>query len=224
VVQAQDSWKAGKKLTLDYGMRFTCDVPPYHRSKAPVQSFPAKDAEGTRMAQNPLTGELFPAAYIGVFVPNSRDPYVGAVTAGAGSFYNPRLQAQPVQYHGNVDSYLTAPGRLAASSFSRVIEPKASRLWAIPPIMWMFDNRQACSGDGYTVVMTGNAILPKSQRTFSRFFDTSVFARPAKGERGRALRCHGQADQRPLRRVHQYTQPAHSATRTACELLMERLP
>ncbi|HET8546639.1 MAG TPA: hypothetical protein VFL57_01470, partial [Bryobacteraceae bacterium] len=39
-------------------------------------------------------------------------------------------------------------------------------------------------GDGNTVVKTGSAVLSKSQRTFNRFFDTSVFARPAKFERG----------------------------------------
>ncbi len=39
-------------------------------------------------------------------------------------------------------------------------------------------------GDGVTVVMTGKAMLPKSQRTFDRYFDTSVFRRPARGERG----------------------------------------
>ena len=39
-------------------------------------------------------------------------------------------------------------------------------------------------GDGNTVVMTGAAILPKDQRTFSRYFNTGVFARPARGELG----------------------------------------
>ncbi|MCS7314727.1 MAG: carboxypeptidase regulatory-like domain-containing protein [Bryobacterales bacterium] len=427
----QDSWKVNRKLTLDYGVRFTYDIPPYQkknvaanfdaalydRSKAPVLFFPARDARNNRVAVNPFTGELFPAAYIGLFVPGSGDPYVGtvvagtagyprgfvhsngvlaaprfgfafdpfgdgktAIRAGAGIFYNarprsgqmgdmsfnPPLQAQPVQYYGHVDTFLSAAGLLAPSSFNRVIEarakvlslyqmsfgiqrdigfntvldvayagnmgrhlgqtrginnvpygarflpentdpttrtplpdnffrpyygyaglpylefagtssyhslqtqakrsfsrglqfgvawtwskamnygdsydsgvasynswrywnygpggydrthtltanwvwdlPKASRLWASPLAKWILDNWQMsgiCAfvsgsprgvslsladgadltggGDGNTVVMTGKAILPKSQRTFSRFFDTGVFARPARGERG----------------------------------------
>ncbi len=39
-------------------------------------------------------------------------------------------------------------------------------------------------GDGAQVIVTGNAVLPKSQRTFNRYFDTSVFALPAVGTIG----------------------------------------
>ncbi len=41
-------------------------------------------------------------------------------------------------------------------------------------------------GDGARVVVTGNAICPKSEQTFDRFFDTSVFVRPARGDYGNA--------------------------------------
>ena len=43
-------------------------------------------------------------------------------------------------------------------------------------------------GDGARVNVTGKAILPKSEQTFDRFFNTSVFARPAKGDFGNAPR------------------------------------
>jgi hypothetical protein len=39
-------------------------------------------------------------------------------------------------------------------------------------------------GDRTSVVKTGSAVLPKSGRTFSRYFDTSVFERPALGSAG----------------------------------------
>jgi hypothetical protein len=41
-------------------------------------------------------------------------------------------------------------------------------------------------GDGAKVIVTGNAVLPKSQRTFGRFFNPNVFALPAVGTIGTA--------------------------------------
>jgi hypothetical protein len=41
-------------------------------------------------------------------------------------------------------------------------------------------------GDGTRVLVTGKAQLPPSERTFYRFFDTSVFGRPAAGTAGNA--------------------------------------
>ncbi len=41
-------------------------------------------------------------------------------------------------------------------------------------------------GDGSRIVVTGRAQLPRGQRRFSRFFDTSVFGRPARGDFGNA--------------------------------------
>ncbi len=189
----QDNWKVGRKFTLDYGMRFTYDLPPYqkenvggnfdsaayNRAKAPVLFAPAKDARGTRRAVNPITGELFPEAYIGLFVPGSGDPYVGAIRAGSagyprgfvngngllfaprfgfaydpfgdgktairagfGIFYNarprsgqmgdmsfnPPVQSFPVQYYGNVNTFLTGVGLLAPSNFTRVMDPHSKVL------------------------------------------------------------------------------------------------
>lgn len=34
-------------------------------------------------------------------------------------------------------------------------------------------------GDGYRCIINGNAVIPKSQRTFDRYFNTSVFAMPS---------------------------------------------
>jgi hypothetical protein len=41
-------------------------------------------------------------------------------------------------------------------------------------------------GDGARIIVTGNAVLPKSERTFDTFFNTGVFARPARGDFGNA--------------------------------------
>ena len=44
----------------------------------------------------------------------------------------------------------------------------------------------AGGGDGVRVVVLSNPVLPKSQRTFTRFFNTGAFGRPAKGTFGNA--------------------------------------
>jgi hypothetical protein len=41
-------------------------------------------------------------------------------------------------------------------------------------------------GDGARVVITGNPILMRQLRSFDRWFNTDVFARPAKGDPGNA--------------------------------------
>lgn len=96
----QDNWKATKKLTIDYGMRFTYDIPQYahqnnianfypnlySRAQAPVLYAPALNANGQRVAQDPLTGQLYPVAYIGLFVPNTGNIANGAVKAGTSGY------------------------------------------------------------------------------------------------------------------------------------------
>ncbi len=192
---AQDTWKVGKKLTLDYGIRFTYDIPTvlkdnaggnfvlslYDRSKAPVLYAPALDSKGVRSALNPLTGALLPAAYIGRFVPNSGDPNVGSIRAGTSGYpdgfmrsnhvvvaprfgfaydpfgdgrtairvgagvytnarprsgqtgdmaFNPPIQLVPMQYYGNVGTFLNASGTLAPSNANKVMQMDAKLISA----------------------------------------------------------------------------------------------
>ena len=90
---AQDNWRVTRKLTLDYGVRFSLYTPyaqengvaagflsdQYNFSKAPVMYRPTRNAAGQRVAMNPLNGELAPAVFIGAFVPNSGDTANGMV-------------------------------------------------------------------------------------------------------------------------------------------------
>jgi hypothetical protein len=92
---AQDSWKIGRRLTLEYGMRWSWydqwkqrdgqaaafSLERYQRSGAPALFQPAIGPTGKRQAQNPITGEFFPAVLIGAFVPNSGNPVNGMVVA-----------------------------------------------------------------------------------------------------------------------------------------------
>ena len=93
---AQDSWKVSKRFTVDYGVRWTWagEMHPnnpgqqsvfmrnlYTPGQAPPLYTPIT-VNGTRFAQNPLTGATLPQAYIGLFVPGVGNPAPGGVTYG----------------------------------------------------------------------------------------------------------------------------------------------
>jgi hypothetical protein len=91
---AQDSWKATRRLTLEYGLRFTWFTPwyaidgqaaalslrLYDPSQAPALIRPALN-NGVRVGQNPITGELVAASLIGSYAPQSGDTANGMVVA-----------------------------------------------------------------------------------------------------------------------------------------------
>jgi hypothetical protein len=92
---AQDSWKATRKLTLNYGLRANL-VPPIYERNDLFTNFddsaydPAKRVylyqptlvNNVRLARNPLTGATAPAVLIGAIVPGVGDPANGIVHAG----------------------------------------------------------------------------------------------------------------------------------------------
>lgn len=106
----QDTWKVTRRLTLDYGVRFTwynqmypakdgqqsvLALSRYQVSKAPVLYRPAMN-NGVRSALNPITGQYLPAAYIGLYVPNSGDPVNGGVVSGDNSYPRGFVHQEPM--------------------------------------------------------------------------------------------------------------------------------
>jgi hypothetical protein len=80
---AQDTWKVSRKLTLDYGVRFSWSTPfypdaigsafnlsKYDPSKAPRLFQPAI-VNGVRVAYDSITKQALDQAYIGAYVPNT---------------------------------------------------------------------------------------------------------------------------------------------------------
>ena len=109
---AQDSWRVHRRLTLDYGLRFSRATPyrfpdgdaaafvfdAYNADRAPVLYQSTVNAAGQRASRNPLTGELGPAVLIGAYVPGTGDPTNGMVTARDPRFANGFTRQQPIQY------------------------------------------------------------------------------------------------------------------------------
>lgn len=114
----QDSWKATRRLSFEYGVRFSWynqwyqdtdnaaafSLERYDRARAPqyyqpgcTVTVPAGGmcAAGNRRARNPVNGELLPAVLIGAFVPGTGDPYNGMVLNTDDSYPRGFREQQP---------------------------------------------------------------------------------------------------------------------------------
>lgn len=92
----QDNWRASKRLTLDYGLRFYI-IPPLVESDDRLAGFsfaaydpaqrarliqPGRNAAGARIGIHPVTGQQSPAALIGAIASGVGDPANGMVRPG----------------------------------------------------------------------------------------------------------------------------------------------
>jgi hypothetical protein len=109
---AQDNWQVSPRLSLNFGARFSYDIPQaitggqgavlhfnlYNPSSSPVLFQPVL-VNGVRMTENPLNGEIFPAAYLDYYVPGSGTIAPGTVTVGSpdwsGVFYSQHVVTEP---------------------------------------------------------------------------------------------------------------------------------
>lgn len=97
---AQDNWQVTKRLSINYGSRFTYDIPQaitsgqgavfvpslYSPANAPPLFKPVL-VNGMREMQNPVTGADVPAAFEDEFVPGVGNPADGMVTVGSSNYH-----------------------------------------------------------------------------------------------------------------------------------------
>ena len=97
----QDSWRVSRRLTLEAGLRFVSQPPEFDRNpnavahfdptlyvsgKSPVLYVPALDGAGNRVGMDPISRAQVPAAFIGLFVPNTGNPANGSAICGSNGY------------------------------------------------------------------------------------------------------------------------------------------
>ena len=189
----QDTWKATSRLTVDYGLRMmwfspmaqgnntAADFIPalFNRSQQVVLYQPVM-SNGQRVAQNPLNGQLAPAAYIGGIVAGSGNTRNGILSAtdpsapsgfknNRGVHYGPRL---------GFAYALTADGRTAfragmgvayqTQSFAADYTPLVDNVQTVPTIFnGTFDTFDPRAGVLFPTSITGRDLNLKTPTIYS---------------------------------------------------------
>jgi len=106
---AQDQWHLTHKLTLDYGVRFAYARPPslqvganfvpslYDPTQAPTLYQYGKSGSKT-VAVDPTTGKTYPAAYVGLYVPNTGSLTNGLITTKSSGYPEGLVNGTGVQF------------------------------------------------------------------------------------------------------------------------------
>ena len=163
---AQDHWQATRRLSLNFGARFTYDRPQcingsdgavwrpsqYSASAAPPLFQPVL-VNGTRMMKNPVNGQIYPAAYYNRFVPGAGNPAPGAIPVSSSSF----------------PGIFNSRGVLVAPRFGFAYDVFGDGRTSIRGGIGMFYNQRTFAGAIY-----GNIINPPSQ-----FYPTQYYGNVA---------------------------------------------
>ncbi|MBS1787747.1 MAG: carboxypeptidase regulatory-like domain-containing protein [Acidobacteria bacterium] len=199
----QDSWKATRRLNIEYGVRFgwfnqwyqdtansaAFALSRYDKSKAPKYYQPgctvAVPAGGTcaaanRRALNPVNGQLLPAVLIGAFVPGTGDPYNGMVLGTDSSYPRGFKEQQPVQVQPRLGFAwdVKGDGKLAVRGSFGVFNQtrvSANAIWTdVARNPPIADNPRIFYGNMDSLLSSGGTLFPSSVTGFDLDAPTPV--------------------------------------------------
>jgi hypothetical protein len=199
----QDSWKVTRRLSLEYGVRFSWYnqwyqdtansaafvLDRYSRAKAPTYYQPGcavavpaggSCAAANRRARNPITGQLFPAVLIGAFAPGTGDPYNGMVLGRDESYPRGFKDQQPVQVQPRFGFAwdVKGDGKLAVRGSVGVFNQtrvSANAIWTdVARNPPISDNPRIFYGAMDTLLSSSGTLFPSNTTGFDRDAPTPV--------------------------------------------------